>query len=103
MDNNEITIKYEDIIQLEDYSITDPETIRQIALFGIVSYGKGLNLNHKVKEGYEVYGLYPHLQNFTKEWIKENQGQVDGYIKICADLREKRVKYKKTEIWEKDL
>lgn len=54
---NKITINPEKIRQLSNDSITDPETIRQIALLG------DRELIDKIKRGYEIYGLYPHVMN----------------------------------------
>lgn len=51
--DNKITIDLDEIRKLPDNSITDPETIRQIAL------SKDKSLFLKVKTGYEVFGLYP--------------------------------------------
>ena len=52
---NEITIDPEKIRMLPDNSVTDVETIRQIALSGDRS------LFDKVKAGFEYAGLYPHV------------------------------------------
>lgn len=57
--SNEITIDPLAISKLPDNSITDPETIRQIALYAIKE--KDNSLNHKIKKGFEVAGLYPHI------------------------------------------
>lgn len=48
-----------EIARMPDQSVTDPETIRQIALHGIETGDS--SLNSKVKKGFEVFGLYPHL------------------------------------------
>jgi hypothetical protein len=45
----------EEIKAMPDNSITDPETIRIIAL----THDSSLFI--KVKKGYEVYGLYPEI------------------------------------------
>jgi len=50
----DITINVDEIRKMKDDSITDPETIRQIALTGDRS------LFPKVMKGYEHHGLYPH-------------------------------------------
>jgi hypothetical protein len=52
---NEITIDAEKIRVLPDNSVTDIETIRQIALSG------DRTLFDKVKFGFEYAGLYPHV------------------------------------------
>jgi hypothetical protein len=54
MDNN-ITINAAEIRKLPDHSIMDGEIIRQIALLGDSS------LFDKVKQGFEVCGLYPFV------------------------------------------
>lgn len=55
--NNKITIDLDEIRKMPDNSITDVETIRQIAL------SKDKTLYSKVKTGYEIYGLYPEVMN----------------------------------------
>jgi len=50
----DITINVDEIRKMKDDSITDPETIRQIALTG------DRTLFPKVMKGYEHHGLYPH-------------------------------------------
>lgn len=57
--NNEITINPEEIRNLPDGSVTDPETIRQIALYGIKTNDE--SLISKVTSGFEFCGLYPHV------------------------------------------
>jgi hypothetical protein len=57
--NNNITINIEEIKSLVDNSITNPETIRQIALYAIKT--RDVSLISKIKNGYEVYGLYPEV------------------------------------------
>jgi hypothetical protein len=59
MMDNEIIINADEIRNLPDNSITDPETIRQIALYGI-KYNDN-SLDHKIKKGFEFCGLYPHV------------------------------------------
>jgi len=53
--DNKITIDVTELLQAEDNSVTDAETIRQIALLG------DNRLFSKIKRGYEVAGLYPHI------------------------------------------
>ena len=68
---NEITINPEEIRSLPDNSISDAETIRQISLYGIKTGDS--SLYNKVREGYEVSGLYPHViqsYNIKPEKIK---------------------------------
>jgi len=57
--NNDITIDINELKNVPDDSITDAETIRQIALYSIKTGDK--TLNSKIKSGYEVCGLYPHI------------------------------------------
>jgi len=59
--NNDITIDPMEIVQLPDNSITDPETIRQIALYSI-KYND-CSLNNKVKKEFAFAGLYPNVMN----------------------------------------
>lgn len=58
MDNN-ITIDIEKISNVEDNSITDAETIRQIALYSMKTGDK--NITKKIKKEFAVYGLYPEV------------------------------------------
>ena len=60
--NNEITINIDEIRKLPNGSITDVETIRQIAIYGIENPGNN-DLYDKVKTGFEYMGLYPHVIN----------------------------------------
>jgi hypothetical protein len=57
--NNDITINPEEIRNLPDGSITDPETIRQIALHSIKFYDN--SLNDKIDKRFAFAGLYPHV------------------------------------------
>lgn len=57
--NNEITIDPDEILKLPDFSITDTETIRQIALWSIKNNSN--ILNNKIKSEMEFAGLYPHV------------------------------------------
>ena len=64
--DNKITLNVEETLKLADNSITDVETIRQI---GLITTRNGLNISsdnknqllRKIKKGYELYGLYPHV------------------------------------------
>jgi hypothetical protein len=60
--NNDITIDINELKNVPDNSITDAETIRQIALYSIKTGDN--TLNSKIKSEYEVCGLYPHIINF---------------------------------------
>lgn len=64
--DNKITLNIEETLKLDDNSITDNETIRQIGLittnFGIkISNDERKQLARKVKKEYQFVGLYPHL------------------------------------------
>lgn len=61
--NNNITINPKEILLLPDNSITDGETIRQIALYSIKTLDS--SLNKKIKKGFEFAGLYPHVMNIN--------------------------------------
>lgn len=56
---NEITIDIEKILVLPDNSITDTETIRQIALWSIKMNDN--SLNDKISKEFHFAGLYPHV------------------------------------------
>jgi|ERR1035441_7066829 hypothetical protein len=58
-DQNKITINPEEILLLEDGSVTDPETIRQIGLYSIAKHDNSLNC--KIRKGLEFNALYPHI------------------------------------------
>lgn len=59
--NNEITIDIEEIRQLPDDSVTDPETIRQIALYCIRNNDR--LLSRKINSLFAYAGLYPEVIN----------------------------------------
>lgn len=61
--DNKITIDVAKIAELPDNSITDAETIRQIALYCIKNPTS--TISTKIKSGYEVAGLYPHVIKTT--------------------------------------
>lgn len=46
--------------KLPDNSITDSDTIREIAIYGIETNDS--SLYRKIKNGFEFAGLYPHVQ-----------------------------------------
>lgn len=56
---NEITIDPDKIRVLPDNSVTDVETIRQIALWAIKENDNSLNC--KIKKEFYFAGLYPHV------------------------------------------
>jgi hypothetical protein len=58
---NDITINPEEIIKLEDNSITDPETIRQIAMYSIIHHDN--SLIPKINKMFHFCGLYPFVMN----------------------------------------
>ncbi len=62
--DNEITIDPKEILLLPDNSITDSETIRQIALYSIKN--NDISLNYKIKKEFEFCGLYPHIMKTIK-------------------------------------
>ena len=69
--NNEITINPEEIRNLPDGSVTDPETIRQIALYGIKTNDS--SLISKITPGLEFCGLYPHvMERYADNPINES-------------------------------
>jgi len=47
------------IKSVPDNSVTDSETIRQIALYGIRTQDSSLYI--KIKSGFEFAGLYPYI------------------------------------------
>lgn len=64
--NNEITLNIEETLKLDDNSITDAETIRQIGLITTnfklkISDDERYQLARKVKKEFQVFGLYPHV------------------------------------------
>lgn len=63
--SNEITINIQELLKVEDNSITDFETIRQIGLLSCtvntVSDTDRRTLYKKVKSEFQVYGLYPNV------------------------------------------
>lgn len=63
---NKITIDIDTTLAVDDHSIVDPETIRQIALLCEKSpKDVAQKLSNKIKFGHEVCGLYPHVMNYT--------------------------------------
>jgi len=87
--DNEITINIEDIKNAPDNSITDPETIRQIALWGIKNNSNELYC--KINKEFEFFGLYPEVRQITildglkKYFAKTPQEQIE---KDWAELEE---------------
>ena len=64
--DNEITLNIEETLKLDDNSITDAETIRQIGLITTnfklkISDDERKRLGRKVKREFQVFGLYPHV------------------------------------------
>ena len=59
MMNNEITIDIEEIRKLPDGSVTDGETIRQIALYCMRNNDK--ELSWKIDRRFAYAGLYPEI------------------------------------------
>lgn len=91
--SNEITINPIEIFKLEDNSITDAETIRQIALWGI-TYNDN-SLANKIKKEFQFAGLYPHVQNYNPEVSKKISESGKEYIdQMLEKLSEERVEFK---------
>lgn len=68
--DNEITINPDEILQYPDGSITDSETIRQIALWSIKNNSN--ILNSKISKQMEYAGLYPHvMRKISQEEFEE--------------------------------
>lgn len=65
--NNDITINIEELLKVEDDSITDYEIIRQIGLLSCTKNEVSKEDKHilykKIKKGYEYMGLYPTVMN----------------------------------------
>lgn len=64
MMNNEITINIEKIKHLPDGSVTDAETIRQIALYGLRN--KDREITRKIDSRFAYAGLYPEVMTGFK-------------------------------------
>jgi len=88
--NNEITINPEEILLLPDNSITDSETIRQIALYSI-KYND-ISLNGKIKKEYEYCGLYPHVMTPINVF-PDNMDNVDHLCYLDAILELFKLRY----------
>jgi hypothetical protein len=81
---NNITIDIESIRKMPNESITDSETIRQIALYSIQN-PEDKELVYKVKTSMAFAGLYPHIQqpiNIQPDNSKEYSSILDEiYLK----------------------
>jgi len=69
---NKITIDIDAIKASLDNSITDPETIRQIALYSIETGDD--EITRKIKNEFAFVGLYPHIMkpfNIMPEKLKK--------------------------------
>lgn len=95
--NNDITIDPEEIRSMKDGSISDPEMIRQIALYAIKSGDD--TLNDKIKLGYEICGLYPHVINLIQP---EEKAYVSGYCEGEKCFCGKDAKHKISEVLFED-
>ena len=86
----EITINLEKIALMPDDSVTDAETIRQIALHAIQTNDNELVC--KIKKGFEVAGLYPHIIKSYNEKIKNvekyQHASTDDMIKFLDMVKE---------------
>lgn len=82
--NNEITIDPSEISKLPNNSITDAETIRQIALY--TNKTGDMSLTDKIRSGFEVAGLYPEVMKvhnilpdgMTPQQIKSVRNMMSG-------------------------
>lgn len=94
--NNDITIDIDAILLLDDNSITDYETIRQIGLattkWGLLSTEKSRQLSKKIKKEFTFAALYPHVHQPLN--IKP-EGMSDDNWKILTDLRDDLTKLRK--------
>lgn len=65
--DNKITINVEELLKVDDNSITDYKTIRQIGLISCtrndISVDDHKKLNRKVKREFLYLGLYPYVMN----------------------------------------
>ena len=89
--NNDVTINPDEIRALPNNSITDPETIRQIALYGIALNSDELNC--KIKHEFTYLGLYPHIMKpfeFPPDFDKELSDNItNNGREILRKLKEK--------------
>ena len=94
---NTITINIDDILKLDDNSITDAETLRQIGLwcttFDLQRGDRSIykRVNRKVKRGFEFGTLYPHIMTFdpnvATSVTKEGQEQMRKMLDITYNDR----------------
>ena len=84
---NEITINPDEIRQYPDRSVTDPETIRQIALWGIQNNSNELDC--KISQMMEYAGLYPHVHqpfNIKQEKSLKSFDELTDIEKVLRSL-----------------
>jgi hypothetical protein len=83
--NNNITINADEIRKRDDNSITDTETIRQIALYA--NKTRDFSLIRKIKNGYEFAGLYPEIMSTfnIKPEAKNHVMEVKDVYHFCID------------------
>ena len=107
---NDITIDIEATMNLENHSITDGETIRQIGLVGCDFSGKYDDatkdiLGMKIKPMFQFAALYPHIYaplNISPE-DKSPLNEIEGMgNKMLDELYQKR-KARKAKMDEEDF
>lgn len=96
----EITINLEKIATMPDNSITDAETIRQLAVHSIQTNDNELLC--KIKKEFQVAGLYPHIQKlinmdhtkYTADDLLMRVCMLQDFIKLRKVDKEPYTKYK---------
>lgn len=93
----DITIDLEKIAKMPDNSITDAETIRQLAVHSIQT--NDTELLCKIKKEFEYLGLYPHVMkpinmDYTK-YTPDDLVMRASLLKDVIKLRELRMNEKK--------
>jgi len=82
--NNEITINIEELLKADDNSITDCETIRQIALISCtkndIPNDIHLKLIKKVNPLFEFCGLYPYVIDYNIKPDSELDSELSKFI-----------------------
>ena len=85
----QLTINLEEIAQAPDHSITDAETIRQIALHSLRN--NELNFISKIDPRFRVYGLYPErmkAHNILPDNVTVNQET----LQLILDARKRHTR-----------
>jgi len=82
--SNEITINVEELLKLEDGTITDCETIRQIGLLSCTQNDVGeedrMKLDRKVNSLFSYAGLYPNTQRSFNILLDEAKAVKSGEV-----------------------